>query len=129
MTSWSSTPPSTPPAGSPATTDEDVKSLRQVAGTKIPRAMLPVLILLALSAFINFVDRGNLSIAAPMLRDELGFSLAQLGVLLSSFFWTYASFQLVSGWLVDRFDASWVIAAGFFLWSTATAATGFVHSF
>jgi len=88
-----------------------------------------VLILLALSAFINFVDRGNLSIAAPMLRDELGFSLAQLGILLSSFFWTYASFQLVSGWLVDRFEASWVIAGGFFLWSAATAATGFVHTF
>ena len=96
---------------------------------KIPRAMLPVLILLALSAFINFVDRGNLSVAAPMLRDELGFSLPQLGILLSSFFWTYAAFQLVSGWLVDRFDASWIIAAGFFLWSAATAVTGFAHSF
>ena len=91
--------------------------------------MLPVLILLALSAFLNFVDRGNLSIAAPLLQDELGFAPAKLGILLSAFFWTYASFQLVSGWLVDRFEASWVIAAGFFLWSAATAATGFVHSF
>src|SRR5215467_14423333 len=98
-------------------------------GTKIPRAMLPVLVLLAVSAFINFVDRGNLSIAAPLLQGELGLSPARLGILLSSFFWTYASFQLVSGWLVDRFDASWVIAAGFLLWSAATAATGSVHSF
>lgn len=93
------------------------------------RAMLPVLILLALSAFINFVDRGNLSVAAPMLRDELGFSLAELGILLSAFFPTYAAFQLVSGWLVDRYEVGWVIAAGFFLWSAATAATGFAHSF
>ena len=93
------------------------------------RITLRVLILLAVSAFINFVDRGNLSIAAPIMRDELSFSLAQLGILLSSFFWTYASFQLVSGWLVDRFDASWVIAGGFLLWSAATAATGSVHSF
>jgi len=97
--------------------------------TQTSRAMLPALILLALSAFINFVDRGNLSIAAPMMRDEMGFSLVQLGILLSSFFWPYASFQLVSGWLVDRFDASWVLAVGFLLWSAATAATGFVHSF
>ena len=95
---------------------------------KIPRAMLPALILLALSAFLNFVDRGNLSIAAPMLQDELGLSPGRLGTLFSSFFWTYASFQLVSGWLVDRFDASWVIAAGFLLWSAATAATGLVHT-
>ena len=99
------------------------------ARAKMPRAMQPVLILLALSAFINFVDRGNLSVALPMLRDELSLSLPQLGILLSSFFWTYATFQLVSGWLVDRFDASWVIAAGFFLWSAATAVTGFAHSF
>src|SRR5215467_3921069 len=74
-------------------------------------------------------SRGNLSIAAPMMRDEMGFSLVQLGILLSSFFWPYASFQLVSGWLVDRFDAGWVLAVGFLLWSAATAATGFVHSF
>lgn len=91
--------------------------------------MLPVLILLALSAFLNFVDRANLSLAAPLLQDELGFSRAKLGILLSAFFWTYAAFQLVSGWLVDRFEVSWVIAAGFFLWSAATAATGFVHTF
>ena len=97
--------------------------------TQTSRAMLPALILLALSAFINFVDRGNLSIAAPMMRDEMGFSLVQLGILLSSFFWPYASFQLVSGWLVDRFAAGWVLAVGFLLWSAATAATGFVHSF
>lgn len=100
-----------------------------VVHAKIPRAMLPVLTLLALSAFLNFVDRANLSLAAPLLQDELGFSGAKLGILLSAFFWTYASFQLVSGWLVDRFEVSWVIAAGFFLWSAATAATGFAHSF
>ncbi|HVH72896.1 MAG TPA: MFS transporter [Candidatus Dormibacteraeota bacterium] len=100
-----------------------------VVRVKIPRAMLPVLILLALSAFLNFVDRGNLSIAAPLVQDELGLAPAKLGILLSSFFWTYATFQLVSGWLVDRLEAGWVVAAGFFLWSAATAATGFVHGF
>lgn len=96
---------------------------------KIPRAMLPVLVLLALSAFLNFVDRANLSLAAPLLQGELGLSPTKLGYLLASFFPTYATFQLVSGWLVDRFEVSWVIAAGFFLWSAATAATGFVHTF
>lgn len=100
-----------------------------LARKKIPSAMLPILTLLALSAFLNFVDRANLSLAAPLLQDELGFSRAKLGILLSAFFWTYATFQLVSGWLVDRFEVSWVIAAGFFLWSAATVATGLVHTF
>jgi len=95
----------------------------------MPRALSRILALLVVSVFINYVDRGNLSIAAPMLKDELHLSASQLGILLSSFFWTYASFQLVSGWLVDRFAVGWVMAAGFFLWSMATAATGWMHGF
>jgi ACS family D-galactonate transporter-like MFS transporter len=86
-------------------------------------------ILLVASVVINYVDRGNLSVAAPVLKTELALSPARLGVLLSAFFWTYASCQLVSGWLVDRFDANWVLAAGFFLWSSATAATGLAWGF
>ncbi len=89
----------------------------------------PVLLLLTVSVFINYIDRGNLSIAAPMLKDELGLSGAKLGVLLSSFFWTYGFFQILSGWLVDRLNVSWVLAIGFFLWSVATSATGFAHGF
>lgn len=88
-----------------------------------------ILFLLALSVFINYVDRGDLSIAAPLIKDELGLSPAQLGILLSSFFWTYTAFQIPVGWLVDRFDVSLVLAAGFFIWSAATAATGFMHGF
>jgi MFS transporter, ACS family, D-galactonate transporter len=113
----------TSPVTSPSTSPDTA------ARAKVPPAMLPVLILLAFSAFLNFVDRANLSLAAPLLQGELRLSSAQLGVLLASFFPTYAAFQLVSGWLVDRFEVSWVIATGFFLWSAATAATGFVHTF
>jgi ACS family D-galactonate transporter-like MFS transporter len=85
--------------------------------------------LLATSVFINYIDRGSLSIAAPALKDELQLSASQLGILLSSFFWTYASFQIFSGWLVDRFNVNWVLAAGFLIWSSATAATSAAHSF
>jgi MFS transporter, ACS family, D-galactonate transporter len=95
----------------------------------LPGALSLVLVLLAISVFINYVDRGNLSIAAPMLKDELGISAAQLGLLLSAFFWTYACLQPFSGWLVDRLNVNWVFAGGFFLWSVATAATGIVHTF
>ena len=87
-----------------------------------------VLVLLFLSVFINYIDRSNLSIAAPLIKDELKISASQLGILLSAFFWTYSSCQLLAGWLVDRLDVKWVFAAGFFLWSSATAVTGLVHS-
>ena len=87
------------------------------------------MVLLALAALINYIDRGNLSIAASLLKDELNLSASQLGILLSSFFWTYSLFLPVSGWLADRFDAKWVMAVGFFIWSGATAATGGLHAF
>jgi ACS family D-galactonate transporter-like MFS transporter len=86
-------------------------------------------ILLALSIFINYIDRGNLSIAAPHIKDELSLSYSQLGILFSSFFWTYAIFQIVSGWLVDRFPVNWVLALGILLWSAATFGTGLVSGF
>lgn len=95
----------------------------------IPGSLVVVIVLLAISAFINYVDRGNLSIAAPMLKDELGISASKLGVLLSAFFWTYACMQLFSGWLVDRLNVNWVFAGGFILWSAATAMTGLAHTF
>src|SRR6202049_198425 len=79
-----------------------------------------VLILLGLSVFISYIDRSNLSIAAPVIKDELHLSASQLGILLSSFFWTYACLQLVSGWLVDRLNVNLVFAGGFLLWSLST---------
>jgi MFS transporter, ACS family, D-galactonate transporter len=93
------------------------------------RAFTPVLALLAICLFINYIDRGNLSIAAPLLKDELGISPSQLGILLAAFFWTYTAMQFVSGWLVDRFDVNRVIAAGYLLWSVATVTTGLVRGF
>jgi len=88
-----------------------------------------VVALLALAALINYIDRGNLSIAAPLLKGELGLSFSQIGILSGSFFFTYSLFLPVSGWLADRFDVSWVMALGFFVWSGATAVTGSLHAF
>jgi MFS transporter, ACS family, D-galactonate transporter len=92
--------------------------------------MIPVTtILLVASVIINYIDRGNLSIAAPLLKVELGLSPEKMGLLLSAFFWSYAVCQLVSGWLVDHYDVNWILAAGFFLWSCGTAVTGLIGSF
>ena len=61
-----------------------------------------VLALLVFSAFLNYVDRANLSVGATDIQSELDLSNYYLGKLLSAFFWTYATFQLliIAGWLV-----------------------------
>src|SRR5207245_362345 len=96
--------------------------------SRLSPAFTRILVLLFVSVFINYIDRSNLSIAAPLIKDELGISASQLGILLSAFFWTYSSCQLLSGWLVDHYDVKWVFAAGFLVWSSATALTSKVHT-
>lgn len=88
-----------------------------------------VLWLLVISVCINYIDRGNLSVAAVDVAKELRLEPGQLGILFSAFFFTYASFQIVAGWLIDRFNVIWVFAIGYALWSGATALTGFVYGF
>ncbi|MGD1097577.1 MAG: MFS transporter [Bryobacteraceae bacterium] len=88
-----------------------------------------VLALLTFLMFISFVDRSNLSIAAPSLKYDLHLSASELGVLLSAYFWANTLCLLPVGWLIDRFDVTWILAIGFFLWSAATTVTGLLHGF
>ena len=93
------------------------------------KSALPVIALLVVAVLINYVDRGNLALAAPLLSKEWGFSTSQLGLLLSAFFWTYVLLQIPVGWVVDRFGAGSVLAAGFLAWSGATVFTGLARGF
>jgi len=93
------------------------------------RTFAPALVLLAISFLINYIDRGNISIAAPLVKKEFDLSDSQLGILFSTFFVTYTAMQFIIGWLVDRFDANRILAAGFLLWSLTTATTGIVRGF
>ncbi|MBS1828844.1 MAG: MFS transporter [Acidobacteria bacterium] len=90
-----------------------------------------ILALLVTCSFICLVDRTNLSVAATDIQRDLRLSDSQLGLLLSGFFFTYASFQLlaISGWVADRFHVSWVLAAGLLVWSAATVLSGLAQGF
>jgi len=90
-----------------------------------------IIALLVLSVLINYVDRSNLAIAAPLLQPQLGFSSLQMGALLSAFSWTYALFQIfgISGYLADRFPVGYVFLFGYLIWSVATLATGLLSGF
>jgi MFS family permease len=88
-----------------------------------------MLLLLSVSVLINYMDRGNLGVAAPQLTRELHLSDPQMGFLLSAFFWTYALFQVAAGWMVDRWEVARVYAVGFFVWSLATFGMGLVSGF
>jgi MFS family permease len=95
----------------------------------MPRWLVATTVLLSVSVFINYIDRGNLATAAPLIKDEFHLSATQLGFLLTAFFVTYAPVQLGVGWLVDRYGPERILLTGFALWSAATAFTGLAQSF
>src|SRR5579871_5022375 len=88
-----------------------------------------VVTLLAVAVIINYVDRGNLATAAPLMKDELHLSASQLGLLFSAFFWTYIPCQILAGWMAERINAYRTLALGVGLWSLATASSGLANSF
>src|SRR5262245_499314 len=93
----------------------------------VPAGASPrIVLLLAAAVFINYLDRGLLATAAPLAQGELALSNAELGVLFSAFFWSYAPLQPLAGWLAQRFDVRWVLGAGVALWAGATVLVGLV---
>jgi ACS family D-galactonate transporter-like MFS transporter len=69
-----------------------------------------------LITLINLVDRISLSIAMPTIAKEFTLSPAMQGLILSSFFWSYALLQIPGGWLIDRFGPRKVVACATVLW-------------
>jgi MFS family permease len=84
--------------------------------------------LLAAAMLLNYVDRGSLSIAAPMLKTVLRLDNTSIGLLSSAFFTTYALAQPMAGWVAQRFSPRTVLAAGVGLWSAATIGCGMATS-
>jgi len=88
-----------------------------------------LVLLISTVLFINYVDRGNLATAAPLIQDQLHLSATQLGTLLSAFFYSYVVMMTPVGWLAERFGAHRVLAVGVAIWSAATFLTGFAGGF
>jgi MFS family permease len=90
------------------------------------RAPIKVLLLLCLMYLILYVDRVNLSTAAPLIQADLGLTNTGLGLAFSAFAYPYAFFQLVGGWLGDKYGARATLGVSGLIVCAATAATGFV---
>ena len=87
------------------------------------------MLLLGAAVFLNYVDRGAIGIAAPLMKSELKLSGTEFGLVVSAFFWVYAPVQFVVGWLVDRFSVYRLMAAGVLLWGLSTLAMGLAGGF
>ncbi|MGE5734327.1 MAG: MFS transporter [Acidobacteriota bacterium] len=84
--------------------------------------------LLFTASLINYLDRATISFALPSISREFQLTPEGKGLLLSSFFWSYALMQIPIGWGADRFNLRWLYAGAFALWSFAQGLTGLAGS-
>jgi ACS family D-galactonate transporter-like MFS transporter len=98
-------------------------------GSQPTRVRYRVLAMLFVMVVINYLDRSNLSVAAPDLSRDLQLDPFYKGLLLSAFGWAYAALQIPGGWLVDRVRPRILFAAACGLWSLATLLQGFAGVF
>ena len=87
------------------------------------------MLLLGAAIFLNYVDRGSLPTAAPVLKGDLKLSNEEYGLAVSAFFWIYAPIQLFAGWLCDRFSVYKLLAAGILVWALSTLMVGLAGGF
>jgi sugar phosphate permease len=87
-----------------------------------------ILLLISVMYLITYLDRVNISTAAPLISKEFGFDKITMGFIFSAFVWSYALFQVPGGWLSDRFGARRVLTGVVTYWSILTAATAAAFS-
>lgn len=89
-----------------------------------------LLIVLLLIYISSFVDRQIIAVLATGIREELGLSNTQVGILYGpAFSLIYALFGLIMGYLADRYSRKYIILSGLSIWSLMTLISGFANSF
>src|SRR5579863_884029 len=80
--------------------------------------------LLFFNLFINYMHRINLSVAAPAIAREFRWDAGKMGLLFSSYQWTYCVFLLMWGWMSDRIGTRLVNSLSVSFWSLSAILTG-----
>jgi MFS family permease len=91
-----------------------------------PAPVFSLVLLITVAIFLNYIDRGAIGIAAPLMKTDLGLSATRFGVAVSAFFWIYAPIQLLIGPMCDRLPVYRVYGAGVALWAASTLLTSVV---
>jgi len=88
------------------------------------RATSIVLLMLCLMYFLTYLDRVNVSSAAEGFGKEFGLNKTQIGFVFSAFAYPYLVFQVIGGWVSDRFGAKRTLIFCGAMWGVATFLTG-----
>src|SRR3954470_6328741 len=98
---------------------------------KLFRPTAIVLVMLGLMYLITYIDRVNVSTAsfgALVFGNEFHLSNTQVGLVFSAFAYPYLVFQIIGGWVGDRFGARRALTIAGIIWAAATLLMGVVGS-
>src|ERR1700722_1680974 len=91
---------------------------------KLLRPSRIVLALLCLMYFITYIDRVNVSTAAAGFSQNFHLSKTEIGLVFSAFAYPYLLFQIIGGWVSDRFGTRRTLIVCGLIWGAATALSG-----
>lgn len=91
---------------------------------KVGRYRYAILTMVTAGIAVNYLDRATMGVALPFIQKDMGLSPAMSGVVLSAFFWTYASAQLPAGYLVGRFGPRKLLTISALIFGVVTMAMG-----
>src|ERR1700752_2747427 len=100
-----------------------------IATPRLKYIQRTALVMLVVAGVVNYIDRATLAVANPLIRGDLGLSIADMGYLLSAFLWSYAFSQLPTGAMVDKLGPRILLTLGLSLWSLAQFLGGLVRGF
>jgi MFS transporter, Spinster family, sphingosine-1-phosphate transporter len=97
----------------------------------MPQKTYPYITLAVLTGVnvLNYVDRSVLWAVQPLIQKEFLVSYQQIGLLTSTFLWSYMCAAPLIGYLGDRFPRRFIVGIGIFIWSGFTFLTAITHSF
>jgi ACS family D-galactonate transporter-like MFS transporter len=93
-----------------------VSAIKATDGLKRTGVRWNIFLLMLFLVSVNYIDRASLSVAMPLIAKEFDIDPALQGLILSSFFWTYAVMQVPGGMLADHFKPRIVIALATVFW-------------
>ncbi len=88
-----------------------------------------VVVMLWFVCFFNYADRQAIFAVFPLIKQQLGLTDVQLGIVGAAFMWMYALFGPLAGWLCDRFPRKFLVLGGLIAWSLVTALTAVCHTY
>src|SRR5580700_2125926 len=99
-------------------------AIPEIASTKPTKTRWLVLVLISFMYLITYMDRSNISVAAPAIAKEFALSKTAMGWIFSAFTLAYALGQFPGGWLGDRIGPRKVLTVIMLWWAIAAVSTG-----